>query len=350
MCDLCSHHPVALLPNRLPQTLTEWLKTYSHVQVMSRDGFTGFRQGIANANPSILQVYDRWHFIGNAKKRLDFLLLSLVPSVMTWSESNTSVREIEMTKAEKRKKQRQEQKWALIQEIQTAHQSGKNISKLAKEYELDRKTVKKYLQLTTPPPIHRRKRKTPISPFLNRVIELEAQGHTIPSIDSLLRKEGYSGTFSAVRTSVEKIRRNRKRNDPSMLEHRISRKQLAYWIWTPRHQLSEKEIMDLEQCLESYSNVRPIYEMVQDYREAIRQADYHRFLRWLRHQLSDSKQPFYPYARRLRSDLQAVKHAFLLPYSNGVLEGQINRLKTIKRMMYGRAGLALLEKRVLYRL
>jgi transposase len=58
---------------------------------------------------------------------------------------------------------------------------------------------------------------------------------------------------------------------------------------------------------------------------------------------------FYPYARRLRSDLQAVKHAFLLPYSNGVLEGQINRLKTIKRMMYGRAGLALLEKRVLYR-
>ncbi len=198
---------------------------------MSRDGFTGFRQGIANANPSILQVYDRWHFIGNAKKRLDFLLLSLVPSVMTWSESNTSVREIEMTKAEKRKKQRQEQKWTLIQEIQMAHQSGKNISRLAKEYKLDRKTVKKYLQLTTPPLIHRRKRKTPISPFLNRVIELEAQGHTIPSTDSILsilRKEGYSGTFSAVRTTVEKIQRNRKRNDPSMLEHRISRKQLAY--------------------------------------------------------------------------------------------------------------------------
>jgi len=58
-----------------------------------------------------------------------------------------------------------------------------------------------------------------------------------------------------------------------------------------------------------------------------------------------AKQPFYFYAKRLRSDLQAIKHAFLLPYSNGVLEGQINRLKTIKRMMYGRAGLDLLEKR-----
>ncbi|QNU39596.1 hypothetical protein IC801_13125 [Geobacillus sp. 44B] len=80
------------------------MKSYSHVQVMSRDGFTGFRQGITNANPSILHVYDRWHFTGNAKKRLDLLLLSIVPSVMTWSEPNPSVREIEMTKAEKRKK------------------------------------------------------------------------------------------------------------------------------------------------------------------------------------------------------------------------------------------------------
>jgi transposase len=66
ICDLRSHHPVALLPNRLPQTLTEWLKTYSHVQVMSRDGFIAFHQGIANANLSILYVYDRWHFIGNS--------------------------------------------------------------------------------------------------------------------------------------------------------------------------------------------------------------------------------------------------------------------------------------------
>ncbi len=338
------------MPDRLPQTLTEWLKSYSHVQVMSRDGFTGFRQGITNANPSILHVYDRWHFTGNAKKRLDLLLLSIVPSVMTWSEPNPSVREIEMTKAEKRKKQRQEQKWALIQEIQTAHSSGKSISRLAREYELDWKTVKKYLQMTTPPLVHRRKRKIPISPFLDRVIELESQGQTISSIDSLLRKEGYAGTFSAVRTAVETIRRNRKRNDPSTLEHRITRKQLAYWIWSPYHRLSEKEKMDLEQCLKTYPAARPVYEVVQEYREAVDQRDYDRFLVWLRGQLSDSKQPFYSYAKRLRSDLQAVKHAFLLPYSNGVLEGQINRLKTIKRMMYGRAGLDLLEKRVLYRL
>ena len=66
-------------------------------------------------------------------------------------------------------------------------------------------------------------------------------------------------------------------------------------------------------------------------------------------QLSHKEQPFYSYARHLRNDLQAVKHAFLLPYSNGVLEGQVNRLKSIKRMLYGRAGLAILQKRMLYK-
>jgi transposase len=140
-----------------------------------------------------------------------------------------------------------------------------------------------------------------------------------------------------VRTAVETIRRNRKQNGSSTLEHRISRKQLAYWVWSPYHRLSEKEKMDLQQCLERYPAVRPIYEVVQEYREAVDNRDYNCFLAWLRGQLSDAKQPFYSYAKRLRSDLQAVKHAFLLPYSNGVLEGQINRLKTTKRMLYDRA-------------
>ncbi|WP_237757576.1 MULTISPECIES: transposase [Geobacillus] len=120
-------------------------------------------------------------------------------------------------------------------------------------------------------------------------------------------------------------------------------------MWTPSHRLTEKEKQDLEQCLKAYPTVRPIYQIVQEYRDIIDQRDEQRFHDWLSDQLSDSKQPFYSYVKYLHNDLQAVKQAFLLPYSNGVLEGQINRLKVIKRIMYGRARLELLEKRVLYR-
>ena len=55
------------------------------------------------------------------------------------------------------------------------------------------------------------------------------------------------------------------------------------------------------------------------------------------------------FAHGLQRDLAAVTAAATLPYSNGQAEGQINRLKLIKRSMYGRAKLDLLERRVLYR-
>jgi transposase len=53
------------------------------------------------------------------------------------------------------------------------------------------------------------------------------------------------------------------------------------------------------------------------------------------------------FARTLRRDLRAVELSIETPWSNGPLEGQINRLKVIKRQMYGRAGFELLKARVL---
>lgn len=66
-------------------------------------------------------------------------------------------------------------------------------------------------------------------------------------------------------------------------------------------------------------------------------------------QLANKKSPFYSYSIGICLDLTAVKNAFTSPYSNGLLEGQVNRLKWMKRMMYGRAKPDLLEKRMQYR-
>ena len=53
------------------------------------------------------------------------------------------------------------------------------------------------------------------------------------------------------------------------------------------------------------------------------------------------------FAEGLLPDYEAVKGALSLEWSNGQVEGQVNRLKMIKRQMYGRAGFALLRQRVL---
>ena len=55
------------------------------------------------------------------------------------------------------------------------------------------------------------------------------------------------------------------------------------------------------------------------------------------------------FAGGLKRDYQAVHAALTMEWSNGQVEGQINRLKLIKRQAYGRAKLDLLKKRVLYK-
>jgi transposase len=56
---------------------------------------------------------------------------------------------------------------------------------------------------------------------------------------------------------------------------------------------------------------------------------------------------FQRFATRLREDYEAVKAGVMLPWSNGPVEGQINRLKMLARQMFGRAKLDLLTQRFL---
>ncbi|MFC8957528.1 transposase [Streptomyces sp. NPDC057101] len=57
--------------------------------------------------------------------------------------------------------------------------------------------------------------------------------------------------------------------------------------------------------------------------------------------------PLASFARNLRRDFAAVRNGMPLPHSSGAVEGNINRLKMLKRQMFGRASLDLLRKRVL---
>ncbi|MEF9915379.1 transposase [Streptomyces sp. P5-A9] len=68
---------------------------------------------------------------------------------------------------------------------------------------------------------------------------------------------------------------------------------------------------------------------------------------WITEVERDSLAPLAGFARNLRRDFDAVRNGLSLPHSSGAVEGNINRLKMLKRQMFGRASLDLLRKRVL---
>jgi transposase len=68
---------------------------------------------------------------------------------------------------------------------------------------------------------------------------------------------------------------------------------------------------------------------------------------WMKEAADSDIEALKNFAKGLKQDYDAVKAALTYEWSNGQVEGHVNRLKTIKRQMYGRAGFSLLKKRIL---
>lgn len=236
----------------------------------------------------------------------------------------------------------------MIKNVQQEYKKGKKKSELAREFNLNPRTITKYIKTTSKPIQLNRKRKRQTDGFHEKIEQLERAGKTVRQIYAYISEQGYTGTYSGVRIAVESIRKERKLQKSLEQPYRISRQKISSCIRKLKSNLSGEEIQLLEQCFKYYPSLKPFYETVQHFRKACDEWAYPRFLTWLKEQLSSKNNSLYRYALRIQSDLKAIKHVFLTPFSNGVVEGHVHRLKLIKRMMFGRAKLDLLEKRVLY--
>jgi transposase len=321
ICDLTTNMAIDILPDRLQRTLTEWLQRHPHVQLVSRDGYQAFRRAITEANPSILQVYDRFHYIRNLCKHLENYLLPKIPSQVVWKLEAALAPPILMTKQEKIMEEKKHKKWELIKQVQAARQSGKNISQLSREFSLDRRTIHKYLETKSPPESKRGRRKSPLDQFDEIVSEKVRKGTTVSGLYQYLCSLGYNGTRSTVRIRVEEIRRRKKMNGDSAIEHRISRKTVVRYLWVGEKQLGPEELEKYQACLSLFPFLKNLHDIIRAYRQAIEKKDYPLFLQWLKGQLDNRKNPFYSYALRLRSDIQSIKNSFSFHFSNGILEG-----------------------------
>ena len=100
----------------------------------------------------------------------------------------------------------------------------------------------------------------------------------------------------------------------------------------------------------SHPELDEAIKLAQDFAYLIRQRQPKLFDDWLEKAKNSSLSLFRRFAAGLDSDYKAVKAGITLETSNGPVEGHINRLKMLKRQMYGRAGLALLTRRFLLKI
>ncbi|MER5933948.1 transposase [Streptomyces sp. NPDC002054] len=119
------------------------------------------------------------------------------------------------------------------------------------------------------------------------------------------------------------------------------------WLLTHPDVLQEPDRIQLKTVLAVCPELDVLAAHIRSFAHMLTQLEGHRLPEWIEAASSANLPALQSFARHLERDLDAVVAGLSLPWNPGVVEGHVNRIKMLKRQMFGRAGFELLRKRVL---
>lgn len=258
-----------------------------------------------------------------------------------------------LTKVQAYQEQRREKKWELIQQVKNLHQQGLSQRKIEKELELSRKTIKKYIMLTELPIISRGQKPSLIDNYRDIIAERFREGIKGVKIFEMIRAKGYTGSRSLIARYISKYL---KQDNCCYVQNNKATKRsiplsmLKTCLLLPFKNLTEKQVKMIREVQLYYPTIDDLQKVTDQFYKIVEQRSLKDLEIWVdkiaKHHIPELK----GFAQGLKKDYKAVASFLKYSWSNGVLEGQVNRLKTLKRQMYGRANFDLLRKKVIYQM
>lgn len=382
--DLERRRPIALLPDRSGATFEAWLRRHRGVEVITRDRSRDFARAAQLAAPSAMQVADRWHLLLNLRQMLERWLagahgrLRGLPAPAASGLEADRDHPFPRSHAERAATLDAQARQQMIhEEVQRRRAAGQSISAIAREMPLARATVRRHA--TTPSTLERSDRLTGpsiLDPWIAHLTRrLGAGCENGRQLTRELRTLGYEGSATQVhkwlqmrRTRVAPTTPRCSRDDgrvepPRLLGAGRARlpgpKGLAWIMAMPEAQRTATEAVVLARVLQD-REARSVHALSRRLVAIVRDGGIGSsapspnsttrltsFDAWLADAAASGHRSVQTFALGLAADGQAVRAALATPWSNAQAEGQICRLKLIKRQSYGRAGFELLRRRVL---
>ena len=378
LVDLERRTVADLLPQRSAEQLAEWLKQHPEVEVITRDRFGLYAGGAQRGAPQARQVADRFHLLLNLREAVEKELgrqrrrLALPPveedrsARKTVPEPDSRSRANPEVQAHKRRlvAERWRAKKKLFALVRALHLSGRTASAIVRETGVGRKRVDKWIRCTQLPTRNEMEPK-PTSPrfFAAHLQRRWAEGcHEGPRLLTEIRSLGYSGCYSSLakflaRWRDHELELKRKSRPPVSASPgqqagthptvSISPLVAAALLSKPRHLLTGWQAAKVEALKKVCPDFARMRSLVMSFRGILQAGKVATLARWMKKANGSGIYGMKRFVRKLNQDLAAVKNAVSESWSNGPVEGHINRLKTLKRQMYGRAGFELLRARLL---
>uniref|UniRef100_B8HZA2 Transposase IS204/IS1001/IS1096/IS1165 family protein n=1 Tax=Cyanothece sp. (strain PCC 7425 / ATCC 29141) TaxID=395961 RepID=B8HZA2_CYAP4 len=369
LVDLDQHRPIALLPDREANTLAEWLKQHPGVEVLSRDRSRSYKQGMSEGAAEAVQVADRFHLLQNLAEVLESFFATQSKALKTVDLAHHRTPEPELEKPtqaliqrQQRAQQRRERRLANYEQVHQLRQQGFSVPDIAHHLAMGERTVFRYLASPEFPewqPHPRHTRKSSLDPYKTYLIEQWNGGQRQTKLLFVqIQQQGYRGSYATVARYTHYLRQVQRQSlnvqygrgqVPPHLSHPrppLSARRATWLVLKPAKQRSEDQQALLAR-LHEHPDLTGAIDLVQGFAQLVRQRQSEQLDPWLEQATSSSLSLFQRFAKSLQEDYAAVKAGVTLHISNGQVEGQINRLKMLKRQMYGRAGLPLLSRRFL---
>jgi transposase len=341
ICDLQRRQIIDLLPDRAPATLDAWLAAHPKIAIVARDRGGGYSQAVTRVHPEALQVADRWHLMENASAAF----LDVVRRMMTAIRRIVGAVVIDpalLTRAERIQYDGYLRRLQTDATIARLAKSGLGIKAIGRRLGCSRKMIRQVLRGGRSDVF--RCRTSSLEPWLHQLDhEWIAGCHNAAEIWRRLQARGFAGSLRAVGEWATRRRRS-ERAATVGLDRAPSARKLARLMTSARSQLAKADallVASLEAALPSLVKTR---ELVERFQRMLRSGKDQGLDRWIDEAIAT---PLVSFAAGIRADRKAVAAAITEAWSNGQTEGQITKLKLVKRQMYGRAKLDLLAARLL---
>lgn len=370
LIDLERHCPVDLLEGRTAEGLAQWLKTHPGVEIMTRDRSTEFARGMNEGNSDAMQVADRWHLLLNCREALERMFkrlgqeLGQLPASSGASAVDSVPILAQLTQRapseEKKNAENRARRHARFDQVKDLQKQGVNILQAATQLKMSRVTIRSIFHANEFPARSRHRRhKSILDPYVQELKKLmDAGNHNVLDLWRKIKVIGYTGSQKPVRKWVRLRREEPEATTPAKYLNAASSQtplpsldlpsaKAMSWLLVRQHdKLSENDVTILDH-IQQHVTVGKAYSLAEQFGKMIREHLHEQLEDWIVACEKSVIPDLANFATGLRKDFDAIFSALKTGWSNGQTEGQVNRLKMIKRSMYGHASFKLLRLKVL---
>ncbi|MFD3580923.1 ISL3 family transposase [Streptomyces sp. NPDC058683] len=320
LVDIETSRPVDVLPDRETSTVAAWLSEQPGAEIVCRDRLMAFTKASARQSPT----HWRWQIAGTSSRTSRQPWRRSVADIVTACDSPRH------------------------REVNELVATGMSLSAIGRRLRLDRKTVRRYRNKDLDDLFASAQDRGHgvLDPYIDHVQHRFKAGCTSSmQIYRELLALGYTGGYHVVNRYVMTTRKGIA--VPARTAPPPSPRTITSWIMRPQGTLSPSDAAQLEAARNACPEIVSVCDLAREFTDMLRHRRGHQLRSWIQKAELSGPDAIGVFADSIRQDLKAVTAGLTLPYSSGIVEGHVNRIKTIKRQMYGRASFTLLRARIL---